>query len=106
MSGVSSMRKPATEKIDPIMLALEKESKGFDPSVYLETGNLAIPEQRTWLITDAGFVTKFDDKVNGKLIFTESCLQFKVDRTKEYRMNPENYDLTIDYLDIVYCSRL
>jgi hypothetical protein len=32
------------EKVDPIMLALERESKGFDPSIYLQPGNLAIPE--------------------------------------------------------------
>ena len=29
-----------TEKVDPIMLALERESKGFDPSVYLYTGDI------------------------------------------------------------------
>jgi len=71
MDSVASFRKPATEKMDPIMLALEKESKGFDPSLYVEKGNPSIAEQRNWLITDAGFVTKFDDRVNGKLIFTE-----------------------------------
>lgn len=33
-----------SERVDPIMLALERESKGFDPSLYIESGNLAVPE--------------------------------------------------------------
>lgn len=88
------------------MMALERESKGFDPSVYLELGNLAIPEQRNWQMTDAIFLNKFDDKVPGKFIMTESCLQFKVDRSKNYRLEADMYDMTIDYLDIVSVSRL
>lgn len=62
------------------MLALERESKGFDPTVYLQPGNLAIPEQRYWTITDASFVNKFEDKISGKFIMTESCIEFRVNR--------------------------
>ena len=98
--------KQSTEKVDPIMLALERESKGFDPSIFLQPGSLAIPEQRYWSITDACFVNKFEDKVNGKFILTESCIEFKVDRSFPLRMPADMYDMTIDYLDIVSASRL
>lgn len=33
----------------------------IDPSVYIEKGNYAIPEQRNWRITDACFINKVDD---------------------------------------------
>ena len=57
------------------MLALERENRGFDASVFLERGNLAIPEQRLWVITDAKFVNKFEE-VPGKFIMTDECLEF------------------------------
>ena len=88
------------------MLALERESKGFDPSIYLESGNLAIPEQRNWKLTDAIFVNKFEDKIKGKLVLTDCCLEFKVDWEQMHKLEYEMYDLTIDYLDIVSVSRL
>jgi hypothetical protein len=43
--------------------------------VFLERGNLAIPEQRLWVITDAKFVNKFEE-VPGKFIMTDECLEF------------------------------
>ena len=88
------------------MLALERESKGFDPSIFLLPGNLAIPEQRYWSITDAFFINKFEDKIQGKFILTESCIEFKVLRENSTKMQADMYDMTIDYLDIVSVSRL
>lgn len=37
---------------------------------------------------------------------TEECLEFKPDRTKEYRQPHETYDMTIDYQDVVSVCRL
>ena len=87
------------------MLALERESKGFDPSVYLEQGDNTKPEQRKWFTTEASYITRFDE-VKGKLTFTESCLEFKVNRDVKCTQPHEMYDLMIDYLDIVSVSRL
>lgn len=52
------------------------------------------------------YVNKFNDKAHGKLIMTESCLEFKVDKSLELSVQPEMFDVTIDYLDIVSVSRL
>jgi hypothetical protein len=100
----SEMQKP-TEKVDPFMHALERESRGFDPSVFLERGNLAIPEQRTWVITEAFNVNKFEE-VPGKMILTESTIEFKADPSLQFRLPHNHYDMTIDYLDIISVSRL
>lgn len=80
--------------------------KTFDPSVYLDQGNQMNPEQKHWWITDAKFINKIEDSVHGKFLMTASCLEFRVDRTKTYTMPHDSYDVTIDYLDIVSCSRL
>ena len=98
------MQKP-TEKVDPIMLALERESRGFDPSVFLQRGNLAIPEQRRWVITQAKFVNKFEEVLGG-MIMTDSSIEFKADLTQTLRLPHDHYEMTIDYLDIVSVSRL
>lgn len=87
------------------MLALERESKGFDPSVYLEVGEPTDSEQRFWLFTEASYITRFDE-VKGRLTFTETGIEFKVSRDKTYSQKHEMYDLMIDYLDIVSVSRL
>ena len=57
-------------------------------------------------MTDAKFINKVEDSVHGKFLMTGSCLEFRVDRTKTYTMPHDSYDVTIDYLDIVSCSRL
>jgi hypothetical protein len=54
-------------------------SPTFLPTTFLEAGNQTIEEQKNWTITDAVYVNMFDDKVQGKLILTETCLEFKVD---------------------------
>ena len=87
------------------MLALERESKGFNPSVYLEQGDPNKPEQRKWLMTEASYITRFDE-VKGKLTFTESCLEFKVNRDAKCTQPHEMYDVMIDYLDIESVCRL
>jgi hypothetical protein len=98
------MQKP-TEKVDPFMHALERESRSFDPSMFLERGNVAIPEQRTWVITEAFNVNKFEE-VPGKMILTESTIEFKADPSLQFRLPHDHYDMTIDYLDIISVSRL
>lgn len=88
-----------------MLAALEKESRGFDPSEFVGTGNPAIPEQRLWAVTDCKLVNKFDEPV-GKLVMTDCCLEFKVDRTQQCKLAHDLYDMTIDFLDIVSVSKL
>jgi hypothetical protein len=88
------------------MLALERESKGSDPSVYLTHGDLGKPEQRSWKIIDALLANKFENGIKGKIVLKESCMEFSVNREVVTSLPHEMYDLTIDYLDIVSVSRL
>lgn len=101
--GAVTRKRP--DKAEPLIAALERESKGFDPTAFIEAGNSAIPEQREWVITDCKLVNKFDEPF-GRLVMTDCCLEFYVDRSREYRLAHDMYDMTIDLLDIVSVSKL
>lgn len=101
--GAVTRKRPG--KGEPIIAALERESKGFDPTAFIETGNPAIPEQREWAITDCKLVNKFDEPL-GRIVMTDCCLEFFVDRSREYRLAHDMYDMTIDFLDVVSVSKL
>ena len=56
-----------------------------------------VPEEKNWLLTEATFINKFEDKVTGKFILSDTAIEYKVDRSKKYRMDYDFYDMTIDY---------
>ena len=100
------------DKTDPILLALEKESQSFDPSVYLSKGDpLSAGEQSLWMSTQVLYQTRLE-MIKGTLTFKMDHLEFASTKSKnsekvqgtEYDV--EQFNLMIDYLDIVSVSRL
>ena len=66
-----------TDKKDPILLAIEKESQAFDPYVYLQKADpLAAGEQSLWMSTQVHYQTRFE-MIRGTLIFKLDHLEFK-----------------------------
>jgi hypothetical protein len=57
-------------------------------------------------MTQAKFINKVEDSIIGRFVLTDNCIEFRVDRSKKYSMPHDTFDVTIDYLDIVSCSRL
>ena len=91
------------------MLALEREQKAFDPSLFFEKGDPSHPEQRGWVTTSAFYQTRYD-LAAGRLTITDRYLLYEIDMSnssdENLTKNCEMYNLMIDYLDIVSVSRL
>ena len=57
-------------------------------------------EGQRWGFNVTGFINKFEDQVVGKFILTKETIEYKVDRSQEYRLHQDFYDITIDFNDI------
>ena len=65
------------DKKDPILLALEKETKNFDPNVYLNKNEAAIEgEQTLWMTIETFYQTRFEN-IKGSLILKLDHLVFE-----------------------------
>ena len=97
------------DKKDPILLALEKESQQFDPSIYMQKGDpLSTGEQSLWMSTQVHYQTRFE-MIRGTLTFKLDHLVFQAMKQKTSTVQDgevEQFNLMIDYLDIVSVSRL
>jgi len=70
----------ASDKKDPILLALEKEKEAFDPEVYVNKGAVSGPES-LWQNVEVFYQTRMD-MIKGNLTYKLDHLSFEAHRRK------------------------
>lgn len=69
-------------KKDPILLALEKETQQFDPSIYIKRNEENEGEQSLWNFVEVYYQTRFEN-IRGTLVFKLDHLMFEAYKQKD-----------------------
>ena len=95
----------ASDKKNPILLALEKEKETFDPEVYVQKSAVSGPDS-LWQSVEVFYQTRMD-MIKGNLTYKLDHLSFEaMSRKNEELKDTNQFNMIIDYLDIVSVSIL
>ena len=97
------------DKKDPILLALEKETSAFNPEIYIAKNEASEGPESLWLNSEVYYQTRLE-MIRGNMTFKLDHLIFEAHNRKttapDAQENLSQYNMMIDYLDIVSVSIL